>query len=225
MSNTCKLIKETDRNMLRQVRRTPLLLSNLFYELTIMLWQDPANLPNGVRPWKAGLNETDTQENDWTFIDVTNNWSDNNIERRPAIFVDIGDLQLNNTALESTFGSGAYVNLKEGTKSYARVVSGSVVWAHLAEKRGEAMLYAAASYDLLDGLSPVIENDFCFENFNITSILKPKQRKDQPRDWECLVQATFQFRENFDIKFESPKLKQITFKADAGIDQHINLVR
>lgn len=190
-----------------------------------MLWSSPDNLYQHVKPWKAGLNFKDTQDKDWTFIDVTNKWDDNNVTRRPAIFVDIGDLHTDDGAVTSTFGDGSYINLKEGTRSYERIVTGTVVWAHLAERRSEAVLYASNSYDILDGLAPVIQHDFCFEKFDIKSILKPKQRKDQPKDWECLVQAAFQFRENFDIKRESPKLKQITLKANAGINQHINAVR
>jgi hypothetical protein len=110
-------------------------------------------------------------------------------------------------------------NLLEGESEHTRLVTGSVVFAHLAKTKGEAVLYGSNTLDLVDGFAYVIKNDFCFDKFNTRGIFKARLRKEEPRDFECLVQADFMFQESFSVKHESPKLKQISFKALAGIAQ------
>ncbi len=211
------LLAASDQEILCNTRKTPTVLGGLFLELTRMLYLSEDSLYKHVKTWSPN------NEINHTYVELSNVWDDANTDRRPAIIVDIGDLQI--TPIDSLFGRAQSINLREGTEHYERVVAGTVVWAHLNEKRGESVLYGSNSYDLLDGFSPVICRDFGFEKFNVTSILKPRLRKEKPKDWEVLVQAAFQFRENFELKRESPKLKQITLKAEAGLDQSFNLVR
>jgi hypothetical protein len=217
-----KDIKDTDKSMIRQIRRTPLVLQGLFLEVVQALYSDEAGLYEHVKPWKSAQNVGTEKENHNLFIDVSANWSDSSNDRRPAIFVDIGPLQ--SKPIKGAFGSAANMDMEEGLKTYSRLVAGSVVFACLSSKQAEAMLYGSQTYDLLDGFGPVIQEDFCFEQFDVTSISKTRQRKDEPRDWESLVQVNFEFQETFSVKRESPKLKQITIKSTAGISQNTNSV-
>jgi hypothetical protein len=100
-----------------------------------------------------------------------------------------------------------------------------VVWAHLGRKRGEAMIHAATTLDLFDGFSYIIREDFCFDKFDMRAILRPRQRKDSPLEWEQLVQADFQFQERFTLKHETPKLKQISLRVRDGLADRFNLVK
>jgi hypothetical protein len=107
-------------------------------------------------------------------------------------------------------GGNAGRNLVEGFTSYSREVAGSVVWMHIGKNRGQALQYGCVTLDLVDAYADIIQRDFCFESFQVRGILKPKQRKDNPKEFECRVQADFKFQETFQIKHESPKLKTIS---------------
>ena len=73
------------------------------------------------------------------------------------------------------------------------------------------MLYASHLHDMYDGYAYAIKTILEFEKFEITSIVKPSYRQEY-KDWECLVQANIEFREQFLIVRESQKLKKIDFK-------------
>jgi len=195
-------------SVLGHIRRDPLVLSGLFIEITKQLYLAPEHMFHTVKTWIP--NEEDPEAPKGVFIDAAGNWDDAHVNRRPGIFIDIGDLLYSQEGVQGISDNAGF-NLSEGVTYYSRLVKGSVSWVHLGKTRGQVLQYGSVTLDLIDGFSDVIQKDFCFEKFDVRGILRPKQRKDKPKEWMCLVQADFQFQENFGVKLESPKLKTITF--------------
>jgi hypothetical protein len=219
---TQALIGELDLNMLPHIRRTPLVLSGLFLELTRALWMNENNICPNTRTWSP------TNEKDHVFVESSYEWDSENTDRRPAIIVDIGDLEVTDSPAKGIGADSGMVgfDLQEGMEFREDLIIGSVVWAHIGVSRGQVLVYGSCTYDLLAGFSSVIRRDFCLEKFNVRGILKPRLRKEQPRTFECLVQASFQFKEDYSLKRESPKLKQIRLEFETdSLTQAGNLVR
>lgn len=217
-----RLVDESGVDMIPNIRRTPLILTGMFVELIRALYAEEDNLYPPARTWVP----TNDEDEDHLFIEPAYKWDDKNIERKPAIYVDIGDLKLSEKVTQGIGSHGVHYDLKEGVDYREHVAGTSVSFAHVCEKRSECMLYEGITYDLLAGLSFAIKRDFCLEKFDLKAILKPKQTSDQPITFVAEVQATMQFREPFALKRESPKLKQITVEdAARTVDQNINLVR
>lgn len=198
-------------------RKSTLVLSGLFLELTRQFYSDEENLFKGVTKY-------DPSGECSICIDSSYTWDPDNTDCRPSIVVDIGDLKYSRQKMEGMGGMHDY-DLKEGERIHCRLATGSVIFAHLASEKAEAMNYANNTFDLFDGFAKVIKDDFGFEKFDLRSILRPRLRKETPRDYECLVQADFQFQETFRVKHESPKLKQVSMKAASSLIQQFRMVK
>ena len=199
--------------MFCRTRKNPIFLAGVFMEIIKGFYADPSNLYPNVMKF-----DPDGKCPDSLYINISGEFDDNKVDMRPALIIDIGDLVYSTDKVQGLDGTAGY-NLKEGETLFNRLVTGSVVFAHLAKTPGEAQLYASNTLDLVDAFAYIIKNDFCFDKFNTQGIFKPRLRKEEPRDFECLVQADFMFQESFSVKHESPKLKQVAFKALAGIAQ------
>ena len=188
-------------------RKTPLLMEGVMTALTRQLYLDPSVLYPGVREYDP-TNKCDKS----VYIEGSNIWSDGNVDRRPAIIVDIGSMEfkpVQNAGMDKRLG----FDLEEGVSYYERVVIGSIVWAHLGKNKGVVSAYASNTYDLIDAFSHAIKKDYCFDIFEARSILKPRLRKAEPEDWECLFQIDYQLKEGYSVKTESTKLKTISLEA------------
>lgn len=182
-------------------RKDPLFLEGMFLEIIRQLYSNVDNLLPGVRAY-----DPTGECPDGVYIIGSGNWQDDEAEARPAIIVDIGDL---NFAPIEGFDQRTGVDLEQGENLYTRLVGGSVVFSHLAKVKGQATQYASTTYDLLDGFSRVIRDDFCFERFDLRKVGKATKRRENPIDWQSLVQVDLEFYEDFKVKKESPKLKKI----------------
>lgn len=215
-----RLVDEASVKMIPNIRRTPLILCGMFVELTRSLYSFEENLYPPARTWSA------TNEKDHLFIDPAYKWDPENTDRMPAVYVDVGDIQMSAKPVQGIGSHGVHFDLKEGTDYRQDMAGTSIVWAHLCDTRAECLLYQGITYDLIAGLSFAIKRDFCLENFGVRAILKPKLQSDQPRTYVAEVQATLQWRESYALKRETPKLKQITVEAAAStVDQTFNLVK
>jgi hypothetical protein len=188
-------------------RKTPLVLAGLFTGLLRQFYLDPANLYPNVHAYDP-TGKCDKR----TYIESSGIWKDDKVEMRPAIIVDIGDLAVDSTKYAGMDRRSNF-DLMEGESDYEREITGSVVFAHLGTPKGQPQTYASNTYDLFDAFAHAIKKDYCFDIFELRSILKPRLRKTTPEDWECLVQADFRFREGFTVKTEAPKLKTISLEA------------
>jgi hypothetical protein len=215
-----RLVDEANVNMLRHIRRSPLIMCGMFVELTRSLYSFEENLYPPARTWSA------TNKRDHLFIEPSYKWDKENDDRKPAIYVDVGDMQIQADPVKGIGSHGTHFDLKEGVDYREHVVGGSIAWAHVCDARAECLLYQGITYDLIAGLSFAIKRDFCLEKFDVRAILKPRLQSDQPRTYVSEVQATYQLREPYALKRETPKLKQITVEAAAStVDQTFNLVK
>jgi len=211
--------KPTERvSTLRGMRRDPLVLEGAFLEMLQTMYSYKDNLLHHTKPW-----DPKGKEKGSPTILVDSAWSDSENNPYPMIVIDIGDIKYSTQGVE---GLGAMVgfDLKEGIEYHARVVTGGVMFNHIGKSKAQALAYQATTLDMVDSFSNMIRNDLCFEKFGVTDILKPRQRKDQPLEWSAGVQAQFRFQEFFGNKQESPKLKQMSVKLNAGIDQRFKMV-
>ena len=187
-------------------RKTPLQLTGLFTMLAKQLYLDPENLYPGVAAYDP-TGKCDQR----VYIEGSNIWTDK-VDIRPAIIADIGDLAFEPNKFQGMDRRMDF-DLLEGESFYERAVIGSVVFAHLGKNKGQVINYASNTYDLLDAFSHAIKKDYCFDIFEMRSILKPRLRKAEPEDWESLLQIDFQFKEGYSVKTEAPKLKAISLEA------------
>jgi hypothetical protein len=202
-----RLVDASGINMLQHIRRTPLILCGMFVELTRSIYSFEENLYPPARTWSA------TNEKDHLFIDPAYKWDEEDVDRFPAIYVDVGDVQLSADPVKGIGSHGTGFDLEEGVDYREHVAGTSIAWAHVCKSRAECLLYQGVTYDLIAGLSFVIKRDFCLEKFDVRAILKPRLQNDQLRTYVSEVQATLQFRERYALKRETPKLKQITVEA------------
>jgi hypothetical protein len=188
-------------------RKTPTMLAGLFTALLRQFYLDPGSLYQNVHAYDPS-GKCDKR----TYIEPSGTWDDGKTDMRPAIIVDIGTLQMNPMKFAG-MDRRANFDLMEGESDYEREITGSVVFAHLGGAKAQVQAYAGCTYDLFDAFAHAIKKDFCFDIFELRSILKPRLRKTAPEDWECFLQADFRFREGFTVKTESPKLKTISLEA------------
>lgn len=182
-------------------RKDTLFLEGVFMEIIKQLYADKNNLLEGVKRYDPTGECPDS-----VYVIGSSTWSDTEAEARPAIVVDIGDLQY--TPIEG-FDQRSGVDLVNGEDLHTRLCQGTVVFAHLGKNKGQSIQHASTTRDLLDGFSRVIRTDFCFERFDLRKLGKPTKRREQPLDYQSLVQADFEFYEDFRVKEESPKLKKV----------------
>lgn len=188
-------------------RKTPFVLAGMFTGILKTLMSDKDALYPGVPAYVPGGNCPGS-----LYIEGSNVWKDNVTDPRPAVIVDIGDLQVQQDAYHG-IDQRARFDLEEGEAVFEPKIVGVLVFMSLGKNKGQAQMIASNVYDLIDGFSNAIRTDFCFDKFDITAILRPRLRRTEPEDWECLVQATFTFREGYSLKHESPKLKEISLKS------------
>jgi len=188
-----------------RTRKDPLLLEGIFLEVIKQFYSDPANLLPGVRPYDPTGKCPDS-----LYIIGGGLWLDDEADARPALVVDIGDLDYE--PIEG-YDQRTGFDLEEGRSFHTRLVRGTVVFAHLGKTKGQAIQHAATTYDLMDGFSRIIRDDFCFERFDLRKVGKPTKRRESPIDWQSLVQANFEFYEDYSVKTEAPKLKKIAVTA------------
>lgn len=188
-------------------RKTPMNLTGLFTHVIRQFYMTADNLYPGVLPW-----DPEDKCDQRTYIEGSNIWKDNKIDVRPAIIVDLGDLIFDANKYQG-IDRRQYFDLMEGESHYERQGQSSVVFAHLGANSGVVLNYASNTYDLLDAFSHAIKKDYCFDIFELRSILKPRRRTAEPDDWQCLVQVDFQYKEGYSVKTEATKLKTISLTA------------
>lgn len=185
-----------------RTRITMPVLESMFVEIGRVIYNPDMMIPKYVRPIDGsdcplGIN-----------VIPSGDWNPDMSDKLPLVTVDVGSMRY--TKIEGYEGVAQY-DLENGRKIFVRNVVTSVVFQHLGKNKMQCMLYAAHSHDMLDAFSYAIKKHFRFENFLISSIVKPAYR-DKYKDWESLVQADIQFRETFSLIEESQELKTVALK-------------
>ena len=200
------------------MRRDPLVLEGAFLEVIRTAYTIPENLLPHTKVW-----DPHGKEKGSPFIEVDSKWSDSDNNPYPMIIIEIEDLKYSTRGVQG-LGDNAGENLQEGIIYQAREVHGAVKFNHISVSKPHVRAYQATTLDIVDSFSEPIRQELCFEKFDVTDIFKPRQRKDQPLEWEAGIVAKFRFQEFFGNKLESPKLKQMSVKLKNAIDQRFKMV-
>jgi len=223
-----------ETNLVHHVRKTPLLLSGIFLELMRTYYSDSGNLPQGINyTWSpvssvvvdsfrtSGNHEVlkkavETLPEKTVVIEPEFDEEFTILEKRPGIWVHIGDIDYTNTS-KSMQGRSAQIgmDLKEAEYLNSREGSTIVYFTHIGRTKGEALSFATATLDYLDAFSAIITNDFCFERFAPIKITKPSSVKEARRRYVCSVICTLSFQDTWTIKRESPKLRAVEMRIRA----------
>jgi len=145
------------------------------------------------------------------------------MNRLPAILVDLGDLSFDPDS-NSSVNRLQSINMETGEYQYSNRVIGSVQFIHKAGSKSDARLYADNTAELLSTFSQPIRRAIGLERLALRAILKPTQRKEAPEEWDCRVQADFQYQDTFILQSEAPKLKQVSIVTGLP-DQNINMTQ
>ena len=95
-----------------RIRKSQPVLTGLFLELARQFYSDPENLFQGVMRYDPAGKCAQA-----LYIESSNVWDPDETDRRPALIVDIGDLQY--SSLEGMGGAYGY-DLEEGEKLHCR---------------------------------------------------------------------------------------------------------
>ena len=199
-------------DLLRQIRKTPMVLYGIFTELTQQFYSNVDNLTIGTpqKPWTPNPDTTKI------WIDTELRWNDDHPEMRPAIYIKLGPLQYVSLTGRSDGLAGG--NLRSAEEYYSRSGTGSVSFVHLAGSAGEACLLGDATHDYLDAFSKQIRDDFCFTKFFLQGrVPLADQSKESKERYQSTVTCSFEFQDRWTIKLESQRLKSVTMRAG----QHI----
>jgi hypothetical protein len=188
-----------------QVRKNPTVLYGIFTELCRNIFS--ADIVGQDAPnWSSDTTSTKI------WIDQEHIWEDQAPEFRPAIYVSLSNLQYD-TNTGTTRGLVG-MQLPEGEYEYQLRCTGQVTWNHIGNTRGESLLLAETTCDLLSAFSDPIRREFCFDKFHVIGFNPNSVEKEAREVYRSTVTAKFVFQECWTLKLESAKIKRITF--DAG---------
>ena len=104
------------------------------------------------------------------------------------------------------------MDLREGTHQFARHIVGTVQWAVIGNTKLESLKIGTDILDYVDAFSSVIAKDFCFDEFAVTQFTPCAVIKEARERIRTTLAARFGFQETWELKQESPKLKEIHFR-------------
>ena len=186
------------------LRKSCTVLYGIFTEIARMLYHDKDGRLEGTPDvvWKQGGTEI--------WIDNELRWEDEHPECRPAIYIQLGQIQYR----PYTQGMHGKIspNNRFGESHYEFKVSGQVTFMHVAATTGEACALADNTEYGLSMLQAPIQRDFCMDDFSVIGRIPleklPKESSDR---FASGVTFSFEFTESWDVKVESPILKTIDF--------------
>jgi hypothetical protein len=197
-------------SLLCHIRKTPNVLYGMFLELTRQFYSDHNNIPIDTC---AHWDPDPTKSSIW--IDEEMEWDEENIEKRPAIYIKLGNITYK--SLTGRHDSRMGVDLEQGEYKQSRNGEGTVTWVHIGSSKTEAAILAGSTLDYIDAFSWVIRDDLRFQTFELSSISPMAYEKESKERFRSVVTAAFTFQDTWTIKLESPKLKKVLFNAGQGL--------
>ena len=187
------------------MRKTPMILYGMFVEVARQIYS-PAMQPNG-KHWDPDPSKSKIwidAEYEWSHSEAAPNF-------RPGIYISLSELTYatytgNDRGLER-------VNLKEGEYDYGRSGKGAVSWVHVGNTKGEGVLLSEITHDFISAFADPIRQEFCFTKFFVQKHDPCKVVKEDREKFRSVVTAYMEWSDNWTLKLESPKLKEIVFSA------------
>jgi hypothetical protein len=160
-------------SLLCHIRKTPNVLYGMFLELTRQFYSDHNNIPIDTC---AHWDPDPTKSSIW--IDEEMEWDEENIEKRPAIYIKLGNITYK--SLTGRHDSRMGVDLEQGEYKQSRNGEGTVTWVHIGSSKTEAAILAGSTLDYIDAFSWVIRDDLRFQTFELSSISPMAYEKEWP---------------------------------------------
>ena len=187
-----------------ELRKTPTVLYSLFVELARTAYFTVEGRDKGCPGalWNPDSSKTGI------WIDTELRWEDEHPEFRPAVYVQLSQIQYDepNPGFSNKI-SGAD---RFARREYARKVSGSVTYMHVARTVGEACALADNTDKFIGFMQDPIRQEFCFDLFRSAGRI-PLAKLETEANNAYGSSATFQysFHELWTVTEESPVLKTI----------------
>lgn len=197
-----------NNRLICQVRKSTNLLYRIFLELIRTAYSNDEGRPLGPPPliWCPNVEETDI------WIDTELAWSDQAPEFRPAIYVELGDIQYTSKTGRSDGLMGGFA--QEAETFFSRDGAGTVNFRHIGATAQVACDLGDMTLDYLDAFSSVIRDDFCFDKFHVTSRSPCRHGKKESKErYISVVGVEYSFQDTWTLKLESQKLKSFVFRA------------
>lgn len=209
--------KLADKDLICQLRKTPSVLYGLFTELVRQYYMNGDGYLLGTPDvrWDADASKSGI------WIDSELNWNDEHPEFRPAIFVSLGEMQSSSPVNPN---GAVRMNLRDAVYYYARSVTGTVSFVHVAQRAGEALALCDNTAAYLTHFASQIRDDFCFTTFAEVSrkplVQAPPESSER---YMSAVSYVFKFGEEWSSKLESPILKVLNVDVSATFGRQIHL--
>ena len=205
--------KLADKDLICELRKTPTVLYGLFTEVVRQYYLNGQGYLKGTPEIKWDEDPLKSQ----IWIDSELNWNDEHPEFRPAIFISLGELQSTSPVNPN---SAVKFEMRDAIYHYARQVSGTVTFVHVAQRAGEALILCDNTAAYLTHFAAQIRDDFCFQLF--TEIGRKPLVQTKPESSERYMSAAtyaFKFGEEWSSKLESPILKVLNVNAKPTFDR------
>ena len=189
------------------VWKGPIELYGIFVELAQSAFSDSSF---SERRWNPDETKSDV------YIVPDYAWDDVHVEKRPAIFVSLGDIECSPKASAIGEQGCLGVNMRGNIGAehhYADTKTGIVTWNVLAETRGEALAIVGELARYLNTFQSRIAADLCFSSFAVSRISPLSVVKESRERLQCSVSASFSYDTLWTLVEEAPK---------ARIDLHLS---
>ena len=185
-----------------ELQKSSMVLYGIFTELVRMVYHDKDGRLIGTPSviWKKGRTGI--------WIDSELRWEDQHPEVRPAIYIQLGQLQ-SKPYIQGVNGKVLSAN-RFGERTYAMTSSGTVTFMHVAQTSGEACALADNTEYALTVMQDPICRDFCFNSFELIGrIPLEKMPKESKERYASAVTFQYSLDSVWDVKEECPILKSI----------------
>ncbi len=150
------------------------------------------------------------------WIDSELRWEDEHPEVRPAIYVQLGQIQ--RQPWIPNVGGQVRGYDRFGHAMHEMRALGSVTFMHVASTVGEACALADNTEAFMMQFQTPIRRDFCFANFESAGrVPLEKLGKEATEKYGSGVTFGFEFTDSWELKAECPVLKTVNFIDSGGL--------
>ena len=201
-----------------ELRKTATVMYSLFAELARTAYSTVEGRDKGCPGalWSPDSSKTGI------WIDTELRWEDEHPEFRPAVYVQLSQLQYDdpNPGFSNKI-SGAD---RFARREYARKVSGSVTYMHVARTVGEACALADNTDKFIGFMQDPIRREFCFDLFrSVGRVPLAKLETESNNVYGSATSFQFSFHELWTVTEESPVLKSVGQSFSIAGEDHASL--
>ena len=200
------LSREIEANREPRIELSPWGVQNIVYGLLEdhLLQNSPSSLGyNFTQKFDKDSNKSDIH------LDVNFNWKTSNIQKRPAVFVQRGDLSFPPGV--SVMGQNVSANTRDSEYTKFQIATMPVQVVCIGTNIGFTEMFADYIKFPLTYFRQQIQEDFCFRQFKVTDIKKPEIYVEGPDHFAILINVSTSFDLGWTVKAADLRLKKVSF--------------